>query len=61
MRRLKVNIAVSLDGFVAGPHQSEQDRWGSEGCSFTSLITFGEPAPCSSFSVRARRNSEQAA
>ena len=34
----RLNIAISLDGFVAGPNQSEQDPLGEGG------VAFGPPA-----------------
>jgi hypothetical protein len=36
MGKLKLNMTMSLDGFVAGPDQSEKDPLGSVGWSFTS-------------------------
>jgi hypothetical protein len=31
MSRVKVNIAISLDGFIAGPNQSGKDPLGIQG------------------------------
>ena len=31
MGKLRLNIAMSLDGYVAGPHQSVQDPLGVDG------------------------------